>query len=314
MLSGYPHTYKAHGLTISSEVELPGLTPHDGAPDVVIREGSVERVGAEEERDFGYSHASPGRYYVVHRMVGNLEVRGGTQVILDIFDDAPEGVVQTLVTNLSLGIVLHQRKVVTLHASAVSIEGQVVAFVGDKGWGKSTMASALYRRGHEVITDDVLGIDVSETEQPHARTGFAQLKLWPDAVNSTLGEDPNLLERIYSESDKRVRSTDVPTSFDPKPLTNIYVLGGSDKLQIEPLSSQHAFMHLMRHAYTSRILQKTEALRWHFDQLSHVVNQVTVWTLNRPNDLSLLPKVARRIEGGYTDVCQQESFPDGKRV
>ena len=305
MSSGHPYTYKAYGLTIASEIELPELTPAEGTPDVIVREGSVERVEDEEEKKFGCSHASPGRYYVVHQTIGSLEVRDGTLITLDLFDDAPEGVVRTLIINLSLGIALHQRRVLTMHASAVAIEGQVAAFIGDKGWGKSTMASALFRRGHEVITDDVLGIDVSEMERPYARPGFPQLKLWPDAVEGSLGEDPDSMERIYEQSDKRVRRLDAPTSLEAKPLADIYVLGGSDELRIEPLSSQQAFLHLMQHAYTKRILQKTGGAAWHLDQVTRVVNQVSVWTLCRPNDLSLLPEIARQIESGVAGTSQE---------
>jgi len=97
---------------------------------------------------------------------------------------------------------------------------------------------------------------------------------------------------------------DAPSSLEARPLTDIFVLGGSDELQIEPLSPQQAFMHLMRHAYTKRILQQTEAAVWHLDQVTRVVNQVPVWALRRPQDFSLLSEIARRIEEDTAGVCQ----------
>ncbi len=46
-----------------------------------------------------------------------------------------------------------------LHASAVAIDGAAVAFVGQSGRGKSTIAALLCVAGAELVTDDVLTVD-----------------------------------------------------------------------------------------------------------------------------------------------------------
>ena len=296
MSSNCRYTYQAYGLIITSEIELPELTPAKGCPDVIVSEGVVERVSDEVEWELGYSHASPGRYYMVHRILGKVEVRNSSHITLDLLDDAPPGVVRTVIANLALGVVLHQREVLTLHASAVSIGGQAVAFIGDKGWGKSTTASALYRRGHTVITDDVLAVDITDTELPSVRPAFAQLKLWPDAIDGSLGEDPNTLERIYGSTEKRVRQLEAVDSFKVIPLAGVYVLGRGSMVEVERLSLQSAFFHLMEHSYTSQIIERTSASKWHLMQTSQLAGQVPTYALRRPSDLSLLSEIARRIE------------------
>lgn len=46
-----------------------------------------------------------------------------------------------------------------LHASAVDVDGAAVAFVGQSGRGKSTMAALLCAAGHRLVTDDVLLVE-----------------------------------------------------------------------------------------------------------------------------------------------------------
>jgi hypothetical protein len=46
----------------------------------------------------------------------------------------------------------------TLHASAVGIDGRIVAFVGESGVGKSTLAWALVKAGADPVSDDLLPI------------------------------------------------------------------------------------------------------------------------------------------------------------
>ncbi len=53
---------------------------------------------------------------------------------------------------------LGQQGRLVLHASAVALEGEhrVIAFIGDSGWGKSTLASSFLTRGATLLTDDCL--------------------------------------------------------------------------------------------------------------------------------------------------------------
>jgi serine kinase of HPr protein (carbohydrate metabolism regulator) len=55
-------------------------------------------------------------------------------------------------------VLLQQRGRLVLHASAVTVDLGVVAFMGGPGWGKSTMAAAMYARGHSIVADDVTAV------------------------------------------------------------------------------------------------------------------------------------------------------------
>jgi hypothetical protein len=51
-----------------------------------------------------------------------------------------------------------------LHASAVAVDGRVVAFAGEPGLGKSSLALRLMLRGHPLTAEDVLAIEVRDGE------------------------------------------------------------------------------------------------------------------------------------------------------
>ncbi len=59
----------------------------------------------------------------------------------------------------------------TLHASAVGIDDRIVAFVGESGVGKSTLAWALVKAGADPVSDDLLPIRFDATTA-HVPTPF----------------------------------------------------------------------------------------------------------------------------------------------
>lgn len=63
-----------------------------------------------------------------------------------------------------------------LHASAVAIDGRVVAFAGEPGLGKSSLALRLMLRGHPLTAEDVLAVEVRDGELM-AEPGAAMLNV-----------------------------------------------------------------------------------------------------------------------------------------
>ena len=89
-----------------------------------------------------------------------------------------------------------------LHASAVQFaNGCVAAFLGDSGWGKSTLVAAVQAQGGRLISDDSISLKVCNGEV-HLVPSYVGLRLNPDSI-----ETLNLLERNWKEvshySDKK---------------------------------------------------------------------------------------------------------------
>jgi hypothetical protein len=86
---------------------------------------------------------------------------------------------------LSRGVlprVLHLRGTTCLHASAVLLAGEAVAFCGASGSGKSTIAAALAARGCALVTDDVLPLPTTSSGIL-AGSGLPEIRIYPAAAN-----------------------------------------------------------------------------------------------------------------------------------
>ena len=75
-----------------------------------------------------------------------------------------------------MGILLHQRGRMVLHASAVNINDGAVAFMGHNGAGKSTTTFSFMASGYPLVADDILSLEFREGV-PYGVSGFS-----PDKV------------------------------------------------------------------------------------------------------------------------------------
>ncbi len=100
-----------------------------------------------------------------------------------------------------LGYVLRRRGVLSLHASAVVIGDRAVAFCGEAGAGKSTLAATFASAGYPVVTDDVLALGGVESI-PVAQPAGDHLRVWDDSAAFLVGE-PDDLPLITPDWEKR---------------------------------------------------------------------------------------------------------------
>jgi hypothetical protein len=295
-------SYVAYGLSIDSALPLPALVARlGGATDVTIRVGSVDHLPSEVAPEGYYFRVTAEEVYLFWEDVGAFVVRGGYEIIVDPIPGTDERVLQLCILGPALGVLLHQREHLVLHASAVAVSGGGIAFLGEAGWGKSTMAAALYARGHSMVADDVTAIQ-ADTDHPVVLPGFPQLKLWPEAA-VVVGDTPETLPQVEPDLEKRARR--VARGFIAAPLTLrcIYVLAEDKTRAIEPLDPQEALVELVRHSYGAKLLQ-TVGTSSHFLQCASVVNSVPIRRLKRRRSLEALPDLAQLVEDDFRQSKQ----------
>src|SRR5439155_13534776 len=153
-----------------------------------------------------------------------------------------EQAVRLFLLGPALGVLLHQRGLLVLHASTVTVDGGAVAFLGRSGWGKSTVAAAFHARGCGIVGDDVTAVQV-EGGIPTVIPSFPQLKLWPE-VAVFLGDDVERLSRLRPLLEKRARRVTDGLSPNFLPIRHIYVLAEGVCHEIEPLRPREALVEL----------------------------------------------------------------------
>ena len=152
-------TYHAYGLIIAAPLALPELMPAERAAEVTIEFGRVDRSRLEVvgEKQL-FSIDAVGACYA-YEGAGAFFVRDGSKITVEPDPNGDERTLRLCLLGPALSLVLYQRGRFVLHGSAVAIRGRAIGFLGGSSWGKSTLAAACHRLGHEMITDDVLVID-----------------------------------------------------------------------------------------------------------------------------------------------------------
>ena len=286
--------YTAYGLGIDSYLTLPELVAGANKIDLTIKCDRSDRDKDVENSEFSYwrNEEEIGLYW---QKLGTFLIRSGKEIIIDPVPGVNEKDLHPALLGACMAVALHQKGYLILHASAVRVNGKAIAFIGNKGWGKSTIASAFIARGHQFITDDVLAISLNDNTAM-VYPSFPQLKLCPDAIVA-MGEDPETLPRVMPQISKRQYKLSQDFDSNPVPLQSIYLLGKAAELKITKIAAGDSILPLLAHSYGARfgkeLLHLGEAE--HFLQCSKLANKIDICALKRPSNISLLEDTVELI-------------------
>jgi hypothetical protein len=179
--------YELCGLPILSEFPLPELVERDGwepSDAVEIRMGDVPTnlADAAFRNDWVQVNAAGDRALLHIPGVASYAIESGRRITVapQMRHDAPD--IRLFLLGDAFGYLCHQRGLLPIHAAAVEIDGGVVLLSGESGAGKSTLASAFWRAGHRVLTDDLALLDMSQEYGALVRPGISRIRLWPDSA------------------------------------------------------------------------------------------------------------------------------------
>jgi hypothetical protein len=179
------HEYRISGLTVASELELPGVIParpSNERPDVTIRRATVPAT-LEGATRLGPTLELAGEELLLRvPHLARFLIARGQEITVQLEPDTKEGDAAGVVLRTAFGILLHQRGALVLHGAAVASDGRAIAICGLSGVGKSTLAAALCREGCSFVTDDVCVIGLNGQREPIVLADGRQLKLWRDSI------------------------------------------------------------------------------------------------------------------------------------
>jgi len=309
-----PYSQLAYGLRITSNCRVPGLPADErsagGDLELHLNDGTELPDLLDELMYASKNVDESGQPCLkVCRMCTGaygLFYSDGPRFAVDphkIVGDWPAGYcLEDAVTYLSgpvLAFVLRLRGVVSLHASAVAIEGRAVALVGSPGAGKSTISAAFAKSGYAVLSDDVVAL-IEKGGCFRVQPGYPRVNLWPDAVRALFGSE-DALPRITPTWDKRFLPLDQDKFlFEPQalPLGVVYVLRSREAARsacrIGPASPPSAMITLVANTYLNYLLDKKMRSK-EFGVLGRLVNSVAVRFVDSPDGTSQLGELAQAI-------------------
>jgi hypothetical protein len=214
---------------------------------------------------------------------GRFLVRGGAEVIVQPIPGIVLEELETFLVGAVAGIILHQRRVLPLHASCVAIGGRAIVLAGPSGLGKSTLAAALAGNGATLLSDDISAITFHGAAPPRIAQGAIGLRLWPDA-KAALGMEAMPWLPIRRDHPKLVSPVSSQEREPCELSTVIRLLGGNSaepgiRRRYGP-SAVAPMTEMVYRARLGRMLGCQEAL---FLSLMRIADTVPVFELRRPS-------------------------------
>ena len=296
-----PYTYHIYGLILESELPLPELTQATGTADIRLWTGSLERPPARVEEPWFAWTVEGMTTRLAWEGVGTFLLRDGREIVVDPDPEVAAGRLRDFLLSYILGALLQQRGyLVMLHASAVLMHGQAVAFVGESGEGKSTMTAAFSARGFPVVSDELVPVDVSDGAL-RVWPAFSRLKLTA-ASALAVGCPSEALTQIHAAEDKfgwQVAPADPESAL---PLSRIYLLRSGDAHSVREATFVEAVGGIADQSFHKRLLAP-ERLRQHFLACADLARSGRVRVLTRRRCLAELDAVAQLVEADVRSLA-----------
>ena len=233
-------------------------------------------------------------------------VLDGNQIVIDLPIDTTESLLRPIILGPIITLLLRQRGLLVLHASGISTPKGAIAFIGNSGWGKSTLANAFYNQGYSLLTDDVIAIRMKDGV-PITFPAYPHVKLMPDAA-AALGYNYDALTPLSSKALKRHNCIDRAFSQKPVPLIKLYALENvsRDHNEIESTTPQTAVVELIRHTRGTDVLTSVEHMGAHLRQCTELVKSIPISRLKRRRSLDGLSEIIQIIESDIQQLTQSQ--------
>jgi len=178
--------YFAYGLFIRSVIGCPSLqrvSPLAGTvPDVDLLLGSVPE-SLDKPLTRGVLFEATGDEYLLKIPgVGKFLVRNGNEIVIETSNETE---CSWLIVGTPLAALLQQRGLLVLHASVVETEFGAIAFAGNSGVGKSTIAAGMMERGYgQLLADELCVVEkCPDSRQAYVWPGSIEVLLWRNALD-----------------------------------------------------------------------------------------------------------------------------------
>ena len=240
--------YRWCGLTLRTDVDLPELAPaavDSGGREwlVRLRRGRAPRRAGRrwfhrwrfpDGRRWVAFARDPAGYILRFPALADFDVRPAEQLIECYQQSAPPNTMRHLLLDQVLPLIVGTRDSIALHGSVVATTAGAIAFLGESGLGKSTLAATLGHRGCQVLSDDCCllrrgarGFSVVPS--------YPGVRLNPDSLHRTFGPDAGG-DRVSHYSQKRRAGGREMFEFSDAevPLRHLYVMATRAELDAAP--------------------------------------------------------------------------------
>ena len=207
-----------------------------------------------------------------------------------------DATIQHLYLNQVLPLALGKQGKLVLHGSAVEINGKSIAFIGESGRGKSTLAASFATSGSPFLTDDGLLLE-HVGDQYHVIPSHPSVRLWSDSEDALIGKNVLSAPAVqFTNKARFMAGRDVVFCKNPRELCGVYFLGegAESEVQFQRIKPAQVLIELVKNSFLLGADEK-DALAYHFDQLSRLSILPIHYKLDYPRRYENLPHLRASI-------------------
>ena len=295
------YTYWAYGLKVGSQIPFPELFPieDDGPMDLEIVFGDIPIIEKTEKGFHSDNYdITPEAYRITIKGIASYHVAEGKRIIISAHPIADQDSIRLFCLSNAFAAVLHQRRTIPLHCSAILDRGELVLVFGASGAGKSTTMASLLQKGFKPFSDDVC-VPVFDALSTEIRlfSSYPMMKFWKETLDLA-GYSLKVDRKIRPDMEKYgiyYHEDFLTTSFKPK---MIVILEKDDSIEtpiIEPIGGVKLFQLLEANAYRGEYLGFSDLKKEHFTVFAQLANQARCFVLKRPTSGDFVKEVADKI-------------------
>lgn len=215
----------------------------------------------------------------------------------------PEESIRHLLLDQAVPRMLGQMGKQIVHASAICLPDSIgIAFLGNSGWGKSTLTASYPDTEASFVTDDCLMLTISESGV-YGIANYYGARLFEDSARA-LFSAPQFMSGVAHYTDKkRVSLFHLANAAERKvPLKALFVLNdpAQDRAQaavaIEPLTGATGLMSIIKQTFFIDVNDK-KIYAGQFAELGKIIGLGTkIFSLSYPRRHEYLPRVRQAIK------------------
>jgi len=282
--------YQLFNLHFASELEIPWAAKvAEAAPDVTIEYGPVAIPdGINDDPNHLY-----GRFFDAFRF--SIDV--GSRIRIEVLKNISEHAIIQVVQGELISALLRQRGLLVLHACCVVGDESAIGFVGGSGWGKSTLAEYFCQNGYELLTDDVLAVDLNGNDA-RVFAAYPEVRLRSEAAEY-LRSDYNMLPQEGENVGRRISNRPTFSSNAAPRLSTLCILEENyrDSTKLSKMKGRELLIEIVRHTRSSNLVRLPALLQEHLRQIERLGQHVTIRRLERKRSLNDLSKILDLVEG-----------------
>jgi len=307
------YSYYVYGIPVRSDMRFPlEESARRLEPAVELRRGDRSQfanVSLESDPENWYQLVTfPDRSFYIRwpELFEFLVSPDGRRITYNPLPQASLVAFETYLLGQVLSYALLKLGYEVLHATTVIVDGEALAFLGQSGYGKSSLAAAFLQAGFKILSDDLLVL--RETPEGFLiPPGLPRIKLFPEIAERFLPFPINGAAMNPLTEKSVIPVPKMHSWRAPALLRALYKLPypsprrSPSKVRIWGLPEKTVFRELLASAFNSRMVE-TARLRRQFETTARLLTTAPVRRISYPRGLDHLPEARDAILADFRRI------------